>query len=592
MKHLSSTRLICTISFILSFLITNTSISAPAENPPAIAVASAHPLASQAGIDIMEQGGNAFDAAIAITSVLSVVKPASTGLATGGFFLLHDAKNNQDIFIDARERAPLTATDDMYLDAQGEVIAHASLDGPLSAAIPGVPAAIVYLAENYGLLTLEHSFAPAIKIARAGFPVDRIYQQLISMPSILDLMRQYPSSADIFLGENGAVPEIGDKIVQNDLANTLEKIAKQGHKGFYSGEVAEKLVKSVQENGGIWTLADLKDYQLKIGEPLRGRYKDIDVVTAPLPSTGWINILTMLHILGPYLSISEDDVIAKHQIIEAMRLSFWDRAQYLNVADTNDIDVNALISMENADKLRAYIKADRATPSDSLPPVNYEQAKQGNTTHFSIIDEQGNMVSATTTINYIFGSKFVAEGTGLLLNDGMDDFATKPGAANIYGLVGSEANQIGPGKRPISSMAPTFLYTKDKTAILGTPGGSRIPTMILLSILDFAQGKPPIYWVSAGRYHNQYLPDVVDYEPGTFSDDEISILTEFGYQLNLVDAEYYGDMQAILWDKPQNIIFAASDPRGISEAIVQALPLPIEAEPHPSKEAIPVQPTS
>jgi len=531
------------------------------------AVASAHPLATNAGLSILEKGGNAFDAAVAVSAALAVVEPYHSGLGGGGFWLLHLEKDQKNIFIDGREAAPLAATKDMYLDGLGNIKADLSLNGPLAAAIPGMPAAITYMAKHYGRLPLKETLAPAIALAEEGFAVDYQYMTFIQMTDRLKQLSLYPAASQQFLN-HGKPYALGEILKQPDLAKTLRAIAASGHDGFYKGDVAQKLVNAVVKAGGIWSLKDLNDYQVKIREPLVGAYHNMLVVTAPPPSAGGVALLTSLNILSHFSSQTETKAQWIHDIIEAMRLSYWQRTQYLADPDFVKVPVEKLISMENANQLLPNIKHNEATPSQLLtkPPQN-ASLNPSNTTHFSIMDKDGNRVSATLSINYIFGSSFVAAGTGVLLNDEMDDFTTKVGAQNVFGLVGGEANSIAPGKRPVSSMTPTFLEMPNRIAILGTPGGSRIATMVLLGCLSFFDYGGAISIVSAMRFHHQYMPDWVEYEPETFSPALVSELTAMGYKLNPLTA-YYGDMQAITWEKLTGVITAASDPRHIGMAAV------------------------
>ncbi len=535
-----------------------------AERPPADAIASAHPLATAAGMEILAAGGNAFDAAVAVTAALAVVEPYSSGIGGGGFWLLHRASDGYQTMLDGRETAPAAAHRDMYLDEQGNVIPGASMDGPLSAGIPGVPAAMAHMAEKYGKLPLRDSLAPAIRLAREGFEVDEYYRRLARFR--LAVLQRWPEGARLFL-DQGRLPEAGHRIRQADLARTLEVMAARGADGFYRGEVAQQLVDGVRQAGGIWSLDDLANYRLVEREPVRGNYRGLQITTAAPPSSGGIALLTILNILSAYELDKVDGVQRKHLIVEAMRRAYRDRAIYLGDPDFVDVPMDRLTHPWYADGLRASIRADRATPSSSLPGI--VKGEEGpHTTHFSIIDRAGNRVSATVTVNYPFGSCFVAPGTGVLLNDEMDDFSAKPGTPNAYGLVGAEANAIAPGKRPLSSMTPTFVESGRGVAILGTPGGSRIITMVLLGLLDYAAGNGPESWVNVGRFHHQYLPDVIQYEPEGLDEMEIEELKVLGHELKQTGWRY-GNMQAVLWDRRRNVVEAASDPRAVGVAKVR-----------------------
>jgi len=537
----------------------------PSGHPPAAqAIASAHPLATDAGMTILENGGNAFDAAIAVSAVLAVVEPYSSGIGGGGFWLLHREEDGKQVMLDGREKAPLSAHRDMYLDKDGEVVAGLSMDGPLSAGIPGEPAALVHLAEHYGRLPLARSLAPAIQLAANGFQVDDYYRRMARFR--LEALRRFPESAKIFL-RNDELPETGDLVRQPELAQTLQALAEKGRDGFYTGPVAEKLVEGVRAAGGIWSLEDLSGYQVVEREPVRFNYRDMRITSAPPPSSGGVALATILHILEGYPLSRLDEATRVHLVVEAMRRAYRDRAEYLGDPDFVDVPVAKLVHPLYADGLRASIRHDRATPSSMLPT---SQAEHGgfHTSHFSVLDRQGNRVSATLTINYPFGSAFVVPGTGVLLNDEMDDFSAKPGVPNAYGLVGAEANAIASGKRPLSSMTPSFVETEQGLAILGTPGGSRIITMVLLGILDLEEGGGPTSWVSVPRFHHQYLPDVIQHEPEAFDARLRESLQAKGHELKLLGSDY-GNMQAIYWDYQSGKVSAASDPRGIGAAAVR-----------------------
>ncbi|BAZ95405.1 gamma-glutamyltransferase [Thiohalobacter thiocyanaticus] len=539
-------------------------VASAAERPGATAIASAHPHATAAGFEILAAGGNAFDAAVAVSAALAVVEPYGSGIGGGGFWLLHVATENRDVMIDGRERAPLAAHRDMYLDDAGNLIPGASMNGPLAAGIPGEPAALVHLAEQYGRLPLARSLAPAIRLARAGFEVEAHYRRMAAFRR--DVLRESADAARIFLRE-GEVPAEGVVIRQPELADTLQALAGQGRDGFYAGKVADRLVTGVRAAGGIWTQRDLDEYEVIEREPVRGEYHGMRITSAAPPSSGGIALVTMLNILEGYGLQDLCEVERTHLIVEAMRRAYRDRAVYLGDTDYVEVPVAMLTSPHYAAGLRNGIRRDQATPSASLPGP--EAFGGGNhTTHFSILDREGNRVAATLSINYPFGAGFVVPGTGVLLNDEMDDFSAKPGVPNAYGLVGTEANAIAPGKRMLSSMSPTFVETDDRVAILGTPGGSRIITMVLHGILGFAADKPVQDWVSEPRFHHQYLPDVIQFEPEAFGAEMQQQLKAMGHELKPLDSSY-GNMQAIQWNRATGEVRAASDPRGIGEALIE-----------------------
>lgn len=534
--------------------------------PPAQAIASAHPLATAAGLAVLEAGGNAFDAAVAVSAALAVVEPYSSGIGGGGFWLLHRAADGRQVMIDGRERAPLAAGRDLYLNESGDVVPGLSMDGPLAAAIPGEPAALAHLARHYGRLPLAESLAPAIRLADAGFAVDEHYRRMARFR--LKVLQQHADTAAIFLHDD-QVPDTGAVIRQPDLAVTLQILARDGRDGFYSGDLADRLVKGVRRAGGNWSPQDLADYRVVEREPVIFDYHDLRVVSVAPPSSGGVALATMLHILEGYPLAQLEGAERVHLMVEAMRRAYRDRAQYLGDPDFVEVPVSRLIHPMYAAGLRASIRADHATPSAALPGSD-EPPGGNHTTHFSILDREGNRVAATLSINYPFGSGFVVPGTGVLLNDEMDDFSAKPGIPNAYGLVGAEANAIAPGKRPLSSMSPTFVESEHGVAILGTPGGSRIITMVLLGILDLEAGRGPASWVSQPRFHHQYLPDVIQYEPDAFSDDLLEALAARGHRLKLLGSDY-GNMQAVYWDYRGNSVEAASDPRGIGRAEVRSV---------------------
>lgn len=532
-----------------------------AERPPAAAIASAHPLATQAGMDILAAGGNAFDAAVAVSAALAVVEPYSSGLGGGGFWLLHRARDGYEVMVDGRETAPLAASRDMYLDGDGNVVPGLSVDGALAAGIPGEPAALAHIATRYGRLPLARSLAPAIRLARHGFEVDAHYRRLAQFRLVA--LQDDPEAARLFLRHND-VPEEGSRILQPELADTLTLLGRFGRAGFYRGPLAARLVAGVRAAGGLWTLEDLARYRVIEREPVQAEYLGMRITSAAPPSSGGVALASMLNMLSGFPLIELDAADRTHLVVEAMRRAYRDRAEFLGDPDFVQVPVARLTSREHAARLGQSIRLERATPSASLAGSGIPAGGQ-DTTHFSILDRDGNRVAATLSINYPFGACVVPPGTGVLLNDEMDDFSAKPGVPNVYGLVGAEANAVAPGKRPLSSMSPTFVDSPEGVAILGTPGGSRIITMVLLGILDLAAGNRPESWVSLPRFHHQYLPDAVQYEPGAFDEELVAALTARGHRLQRQDSDY-GNMQAIYWDRNAGQVFAASDPRGIGDA--------------------------
>lgn len=526
-------------------------------------IASAHPLATRAGEEVLDAGGNAFDAAVAVSAALAVVEPFASGLGGGAFWLLHEAKSGRQVFLDAREVAPGKATKDMYLDAQGQPIPGATLNGPLAAGIPGEPAGLAYLAKHYGRLPLAKSLAPAIRYAEEGVPVTRGMELGLRFRTGTAL--KSPAFAAIFL-PGGKALVVGDVVRQPDLARTLRRLAAEGRDGFYRGEVAQRLVDGVQAAGGIWSLDDLARYKVIERAPIRTTFRGMTIVSAPPPSAGGVALADIFNILDGYdlPRLSATDRI--HLNIEAMRRAYRDRALYLGDPAFVSMPLAQLLSPFYAAGQRTSIRMDRATPSVDLPGV-VPAAGGVDTTHFSILDKAGNRVAGTLSINTWFGSAFVAPGTGVVLNNEMDDFAVKPGVANTYGLVGSEPNAIAPGKRMLSSMSPTFLESDRGIAILGTPGGSRIISMVMLAAMAWHDGADARQMVGLRRYHHQYFPDVVTYEKGAFTPDEIADLTARGHKLALSSRDY-GNMQVVTWDRATGRVEAASDPRGGGDVLV------------------------
>ena len=528
-----------------------------------VAVASAHPLATEAGLEVLAEGGNAFDAAIAVAASLGVVEPYSAGIGGGGFWLLYDADQKQYRFIDARETAPQSFHRDYYLDENGDVDRDKAVNGATAGGIPGQPAAFAYIAEHYGKLPLTRSLADAITQASEGFPVDPHYQKLMSYR--LDAVQRYPSSASVFL-DDGRIPEVGFTLKQPDLANTLTSIANLGFDGFYRGPLAVTMVDEVNKAGGDWTLNDLAAYEVKEREPVKVTLGGTQLISAPPPSSGGIAIAQMLKMLEPFDWQSMNEADQVHLLTEVMRRAYRDRAEFLGDPDFVDVPMKKLISDERNKEWTAGIDMNQATPSTELNgPKNIQEGF--HTTHLSVVDSEGNRVSATLSINLPFGSAYTIPGTGVLLNNEMDDFSAKPGEPNAYGLVGNEANAIAPGKRPLSSMSPSMLESENSIAVLGTPGGSRIISMVFLGALEYLQGKPVEDWVARPRIHHQYLPDVIQHEPGVISEEAMTELQKRGHSFRDVGREY-GNMQAILIDKKSGEVTAASDPRGIGSARV------------------------
>lgn len=551
------------------------STAAAAAHPPGTAIASGHRLATEAGLEIIAQGGNAFDAAVAVSSTLGVVEPISSGLGGGGFFLLHQASTGRDVMIDARETAPESASPDKFLDKAGNLDPSKSINGPWSAGIPGLPAALVELAGKYGRLPLKQSLAPAIRIASEGFPV---YERMAKgYAQRRQEMEKYPGTRQVYL-RNGKPIQTGDIFRQPELAHTLTLLAEHGRDGFYKGETARKLLAGVKQAGGKWTAAELANYQVKERAPIQFDYKGWKITTAPPPSSGGIALAEMLQILEGYDLKGMDPVQRTHLTVEAMRRAYRDRTFFLGDPDFTTIPQKVLLSKDYALGLRSTINPEKATPSDLLSG-NPTPLEDEETTHFSIIDAEGNRVGATQTVNLLYGSGLIPKGTGVLLNDEMDDFALKPGTPNAFGVMGYEANAPRPGKRPLSSMTPTFMESAQKSAVLGTPGGSRIITMVLLGILGYDDGLTAQQVAALPRYHHQWLPDLIEAESGTFDQATVKGLEAMGHKLKLPgdtaaggrgSSHVWGNLQTVEWDRKTNTLSGGSDPRNpVGAALVR-----------------------
>lgn len=545
----------CWVSFVFVFF----SISSDARQesrPPQSAIATANAQATDAGFAVLNKGGNAIDAAIAISATLGLVEPESSGLGGGGFFLIHLAKENRDVFIDARERAPLASSKSMYLDEQGQPKSNQTINGALAAAIPGLPAALEHLAKHYGRMPLKQSLAPAVMLAQKGWKFGPKNAAMLSFRQ--DAVKQNAAAAALFL-KQGNTPVVGSVLRNADYAQTLSVLINTGAKGFYEGPLAKKMVRSVRAAGGIWSLEDLRQYRVIERDPIRFRYKEYELVTAPPPSSGGIALAQMFHILEGFAEGEQSQDQNMHLQIEAMRRAYRDRSIYLGDPDFVDIPSALLVSTEYAAGLRASIHPHKATPSDALPGVDFVIERE-DTTHFSVMDSEGNYVAATQTVNLPFGNAFVIPGTGFLLNNEMDDFSIKPGVPNAFGLVGDDANAIAPGKRPLSSMSPTFLRSSDRVAVIGTPGGSRIISMVFLGLMHLIEGASAQAAAAAPRFHHQYLPDIVWFEEGAISDQQANALRARGHTL-LTQERPWGNMQVVLWDLKNNRVEAGSDPR-------------------------------
>ena len=502
------------------------------------ACVTAHPLATQACADILAQGGNAFDAAVATSAMLGVVEPFGSGLGGGAFFLLHRAADQSNVFLDGRETAPLAATADMYLDASGKVDRKASLFGARSAAIPYQAELLAHTARHYGSLPLATLLQPAVRAARDGFAIDwRLAEEIADHHSRMnDTMREVFAPQGVPIAKGGMLK-------QPDLAATLARLAKNGAGEFKTGKTAQRMLAGVQAAGGIWQAKDLQQVRITERAPLVGSYLNHRVITAPPPSAGGAAILESLTMLEAKGFTTLSTVAGKHLVVEALRRAFRDRNAYFGDPDFVKVPLARLLSPDYLLPLAAGI-GEKATPSSELPAPSAGE-EGGQTTHFSVIDAAGNRVAATQTLNLYFGSGFMAPGTGVVLNDEMDDFSAALNVSNAYGLAGSAANAIAPGKRPLSSMSPTFVEGPRGVLITGTPGGSRIPTMVLLSVLRFVEGATAPEIAETGRIHHQWQPDVLSFEPGALTKAEQAGLAAKGHTLKVLDKPY-GNLQVIV----------------------------------------------
>jgi len=515
-------------------------------------------LAAQIGADILRQGGNAVDAAVATGFALAVTYPRAGNIGGGGFMVIHSAERHEDIAIDYRETAPSAITRDIFLGADGKPDADKSRNSALGIGVPGTVAGLALALEKYGSgqFTLAQILQPAIELARDGFVVAD--DTADTLPDMYRRMARWPNSAKGFSRADGTPLHDGDRLIQPDLAATLAAIAEQGPRGFYEGPVAEKLAKAVKDAGGLMTPDDLKSYQAMIRAPVRGTYRGYDIVSMPLPSSGGTVLLESLNILEgfPMSDMKQGSPQSLHVIIEAMKRAYADRARYLGDPDFVNAPTQTLLAKDYAAKQRASIDLARATPAAAaLLPAPREGS---NTTHYSIVDSHGNAVSNTYTLNFPYGVGLVAEGTGVLLNNELDDFTAAPGASNAFGLVGFEANLPGPGKRPLSSMSPTIVLKDNKPVLVtGTPGGSRIISAVLQIVVDVLDYKMDVAAaVAAPRLHHQWMPDVVRVERG-FPQETLDALRTRGHEV----VEPLGQTSANSIGATPDGLLGAPDPR-------------------------------
>ncbi len=516
-------------------------------------------IAARIGADVLRRGGNAVDAAVATGFAMAVTYPRAGNIGGGGFMVIHSANHHEDVAIDYRETAPAATTPEIFLGPDGKPDPARSRDSALGIGVPGTVAGLTLALDKYGSgkFTLAELLQPAIDLARSGFALAD--DMADTLPAIYPRLARWPASAKIFSRADGVSLREGDTLVQTDLAATLSAIAEQGPRGFYEGPVAEKLAKAVHDAGGIMTADDLKSYSAVIRAPVRGLYRGYDIVSMPLPSSGGVVLVEMLNILEgfPLAEMKQGSPESLHVMIEAMKRAYADRARYLGDPAFVSAPVVALTSKDYAAKQRASIDLARATPwTDALSALPPREGS--NTTHFSVVDSQGNAVSNTYTLNFPYGVGLVAEGTGVLLNNELDDFTAAPGASNAFGLVGFEANLPGPGKRPLSSMSPTIVLKDGKPVLVtGSPGGSRIISTVLqviVNVLDYHMDVAAA--VDAPRLHHQWLPDEVRIERG-FAEDTLAGLRAKGHRL----VEPMGQTSANSIAVTPNGLLGAPDPR-------------------------------
>ncbi|TCJ98799.1 gamma-glutamyltranspeptidase/glutathione hydrolase [Volucribacter psittacicida] len=520
-------------------------------------VASEQELATQIGVDILQQGGNAVDAAVAVGFALAVVLPNAGNIGGGGFMVLHDAKTGENITIDFRETAPLKASKNMYLDDNGQIIEGKSILTHSAVGVPGTVAGLELALKKWGSLSLPQVMAPAIKLAQEGFIVSSTLAKQLKREQ--DTLGKWEATRAIFF-KNGETLKAGDLLIQQDLAHSLNLIAEQGSKAFYQGEIAEKIVAEMKKHGGLISMQDMQQYQAIERQPIVGDYRGYKIITMPPPSSGGVHLVQIFNMLENYPLDQYGANSAKtiHYLAETMKLAYADRSEFLGDPDFVNIPIAGLINKQYAKQLIEQIDEQKARPAKDIKPGNPQPFESDQTTHYSVMDKQGNAVAVTYTLNLNFGSGIVAEGTGILLNNEMDDFSAKPGVANTFGLIGGEANAIAPKKRPLSSMTPTIVLKDNKPwLVTGSPGGARIITTVLQSISNVIDhGMNPAEAIVTSRVHHQWLPDELRIEEG-ISVDTLKILQEKGHRIQLKAP--MGRVQII--QAEQEGFYGYSDPR-------------------------------
>lgn len=566
-------------SLVMSFTVVAGANAAPVQAPPVSygvdsdtfhpvkaqhgMVASVDALATQVGVEILRQGGNAVDAAVAVGFALAVTHPQAGNLGGGGFMLLRTASGRATA-IDFREMAPGHASRDMFLDKQGNADSKLSLTSHLASGTPGTVAGLALAAQKYGTLPLSTLLAPAIKLARDGIPVnDALADDLKTYGK--EVLITHPNSKAIFYKADGTPWQKGDRLVQKNLAHSLQLIARQGPEAFYKGEIADEIAGEMAQHGGLISKADLAAYRAVERQPISGTYRGYEVFSMPPPSSGGIHIVQILNILENFdlAKMGFGSADAMQVMAEAEKYAYADRSEYLGDPDFVKVPWQALTSKAYAKTLAQQIDVAKARPSSEIKPGKLEPYESNQTTHFSVVDKQGNAVAVTYTLNTYFGSGIVAGKSGILMNNEMDDFSAKPGTPNVYGLVGGEANAVQPAKRPLSSMSPTIVAKGGKTwLVTGSPGGSRIITTVLQMVvnsIDFGMNVAEA--TNAPRFHHQWLPDQLRVEKG-FSPDTLRLLEAKGQHVKVLPS--MGSTQSIMIG-PDGMLYGASDPRSIDD---------------------------
>ncbi|GJL77552.1 MAG: gamma-glutamyltransferase [Nitrospinaceae bacterium] len=521
-------------------------------------VATQEARATQIGLEVLKKGGNAVDAAVAVGFALAVTLPRAGNIGGGGFMLIHMAKTGKTVALDYREKAPEAATHDMYINPLGRVVKMLSRSSYQSVGVPGSVAGLAAALEKYGTLPLSDLIAPAIQLAEEGMVVND--DHVATLTKGRTRLQFWPETAKIFYKPDGSVFERGEILVQKDLAGSLRQIAEQGPRVFYEGAISEKIVADMEANGGLITRKDLKDYDVVFREPVRGSYRGYEIVAMPPPSSGGIHVIQLLNTLEPYpiQNLGHNSADTIHLMAEAMKLAFADRSKHLGDSDYWQVPIMGLTSKAYATQLRNSIDPNRARPASEIGPGNPIPYESNETTHFSIIDKEGNTVSNTTTINFSFGTGIVAKGTGILLNNEMENFTAKVGVPNAYGLLGGYANVIHLRKRPLSSMSPMLVLKKGKPFLAtGSPGGPRIiPTMlqIIMNVIDHRMNIAEA--TNARRFHHQWKPDELRIEKG-FNQDTLRLLKKKGH--HLIEKNAIGSTQSVM--RTDDGLFGASDPR-------------------------------